>query len=150
MFGLLVKVEGQQTLSFSRVTSAVLSHISLAWVGFVPTSSLDVGVGHNSSGRIPPSKAQRSRSVPGLWFAWKFGWSVQVFPLPELVALFLSHSATVSELFGRATPVPGCLSGGMGELHRRVPAARFALLFRAGLVRVPRVLLPPSGGFSGT
>ena len=62
MFGLLVKVEGQQTLSFSRVTSAVLSHISLAWVGFVPPSSLDVGEGHNSSGRIPPSKAQRSRS----------------------------------------------------------------------------------------
>ena len=47
---------------------------------------------------------------------------------------FLSHSAIVSELFGRAASVPGCFSGGMGEPRWQVPAARFALQSHTGLV----------------
>ena len=58
---------------------------------------------------------------------------ITVFPLPEHVALFLSHSATVSELFGRLSSVPGCLSGGMGEprLASACGSLRFAVSYRA-------------------
>ena len=58
---------------------------------------------------------------------------ITVFPLPEHVALFLSHSATVSELFGRFRLL-GAVS--LGEWEGRVwqvPAARFALRSHTGL-----------------
>ena len=71
--------------------------------------------------------------TPGLWLAWQFGGPHHGIPATGACRSFLSHSATVSELFGRHSSVPGCLSGGMGEprLASACGSLRFAVSYRA-------------------